>query len=100
VNVSDTPAGAVVDVRVVARAGRTAVAGVRGGALLVRLAAPPVDGAANDALVALLATLLDRPRGDVAIVAGARNRSKRVRVSGLSAAALRSRLTALVDGAG
>ena len=65
---AETPAGVSFRVRVVPRAGRTGVAGTRGDALLVRLAAAPVDGAANDALIAMLAALstrstrcLDRP---------------------------------------
>ncbi|MDP1571977.1 MAG: DUF167 domain-containing protein, partial [Vicinamibacterales bacterium] len=89
---SDTPAGAVIDLRVVPRAGRTALAGLRDGALLVRLAAPPVDGAANDALIAFLASLLDRPKRDIVLVSGGHSRAKRVRVAGLSAAAVRARL--------
>jgi uncharacterized protein len=92
VDIADTPAGAVFDVRVIPRAGRTGVAGTRDGALLVRLAAAPVDGAANDALIALLAGVLDRPRRDIVIVAGARSRSKRVRVDGATAAAVRDAL--------
>jgi uncharacterized protein len=92
VHVSDTPAGAVMDVRVIPRAGRSMVAGTREGALLVRLAAPPVDGAANEALISFLATLLDRPRRDIVIVTGGQSRTKRVRVAGLTAAALRARL--------
>jgi hypothetical protein len=77
---------------VIPRAGRTAVAGVRGGALLVRLAAPPVEGAANDALVAFLADRLEVPRRQVSLVAGTRTRDKRVHVAGLSTAAAAERL--------
>ena len=68
------------------RAGRTGFAGLRDGALLVRLAAAPVDGAANDELVALLAKALRIPKRDVTIVSGERSRSKRVRVAGWDAA--------------
>ncbi|MFP5378672.1 MAG: DUF167 domain-containing protein [Vicinamibacteria bacterium] len=93
-DVADTPAGAVFDVRVIPRAGRTGVAGERDGALLVRLAAAPVDGAANDALIDLLSDLLHRPKRDIVIVAGARSRAKRVRVEGATAAAVRAALEA------
>ena len=58
----------ILPVRVIPRSPRTAVAGTRGDALLIRLAAPPVDGAANDALVAFLANAFDRPRRDVTIL--------------------------------
>ena len=71
------------DIRVIARAGRSGFAGLRGGALLVRLAAAPVDGAANDELIALLAKTLEIPRRDIAIVSGERSRSKRIRIAGL-----------------
>lgn len=71
-------------VRVVPRAGRTGVAGMRGDALLVRLAAAPVDGAANDALTAFLADLFDRPRRDVSIVSGHASRDKRVAIAGMT----------------
>lgn len=67
------------------RAGRSAFSGLRDGALLVRLAAAPVDGAANDELIALLARALKVPKRDIAIVSGERSRTKRVRVSGLDA---------------
>jgi uncharacterized protein (TIGR00251 family) len=75
---------AEVQVRVIPRAGRSQVAGRRDGALLIRLAAPPVDGAANDELVALLSRLLDIPKRSIAIVSGERARTKRVRIEGLS----------------
>ncbi len=92
--VQDGPGGAVLTVRVVPRAGRSEVAGVRHGALLVRLAAPPVDDAANDALVALLADRLDVPRRAITIVAGARSRLKRLRIAGMDGAELQRRLGA------
>jgi uncharacterized protein (TIGR00251 family) len=58
---------------------------VHGDALKVRLAAPPVDGAANDALVELLADELDVARRAVRIVSGATSRSKVVQVDGIDA---------------
>ena len=90
-----TPAegGIFVDVRVIPRAARSAVAGTRDGALLVRLAAPPVDGAANTALIELLAGALGVPRRSVTIVRGERGRLKRVRVDGVSEALAVGRLT-------
>jgi uncharacterized protein len=94
VRITDGPGGASFAVRVVPRAGRTAVAGVRGEALLVRLAAPPVDGAANDALLAFLAALLDRPKRDLAIATGHTSRDKRLVVQGMTADELLARLIA------
>ena len=66
------------------RAGRAGVAGTRQGAWLVRLNAPPVDGAANRELIELLAETLDVPRHAITIVAGERSRTKTVRVDGIT----------------
>jgi hypothetical protein len=66
------------------RASRNEIVGLHGDALKVRLQAPPVDDAANEALVELIATALGVPRGAVRIVAGARTRSKVVEVVGAS----------------
>jgi uncharacterized protein len=83
-------------VRVVPRAGRTAVAGTRGDALLVRLAAAPVDGAANDALIDFLAAIFDRPKRDITLVSGHTSRDKRIAIAGLDAVELGTRLDTLV----
>ena len=63
---------------------------------VVRLAAAPVDGAANGALVDFLADLLDCPKRAVAIVSGERSRDKRVRVSGAAAAGVEPTLSAIL----
>ena len=88
----DSTAAAVLDVRVVPRARRTAVDGERGGAILIRLAAPPVEGAANAALIEFLAGALDLPRRQVSLVGGERSRDKRVRIVGLDERSVRARL--------
>jgi uncharacterized protein (TIGR00251 family) len=92
--IHSTAAGVEIDVRVIPRAGKSALAGERDGRLLVRLSAPPVEGAANQALIELLAQLLHRPRRDVRIVSGEKSRSKRVAVDGITTAEARQRLTA------
>ena len=71
------------EIRVIPRAGRSGFAGLRDGALLVRLAAAPVDGAANDELIALIAKALRIPKRDITIVSGERARSKRIRIAGI-----------------
>ena len=83
-------------VRVVPRAGRTAIAGRRGDAVLIRLAAAPVDGAANDALIAFLASTFERPRRDVTIVSGLASRDKRVALAGLTLEQVSERLSAIL----
>lgn len=64
---------------------RTEVAGLHGEALKIRLAAPPVDGKANEALIAYLAKALGVPKANVELVSGLTARSKRVRVAGVGA---------------
>ncbi len=83
-------------VRVAPRAGRTAIAGVRGDMLLVKLAAAPVDGAANEALIALLSQVFDLPRRNIAIVAGDKSRTKRVELVGATSGAMDARLAAML----
>jgi uncharacterized protein (TIGR00251 family) len=78
----------VFTLRVTPRASANAVAGERDGVLLVRVTAPPVEGKANDAVVALLARTLGTPRGAIQVVQGASSRTKRVSVPRDAEAAL------------
>ena len=84
--------GAAFRVKVVPRASRNEIAGVQGDMLRVRLTAPPVEGAANNALAKLLAEVLKVPERDIEIVAGHTGRQKVVRVAGLPAHELDARL--------
>lgn len=84
--------GVVFAVRVTPRASRSRVQGVVEGTLKVAVAAPPVDGAANERLIEVLAKTLGVSRSRVELQAGQHSRSKRVRVHGLSAIELRERL--------
>lgn len=90
--IRQTDEGVELTIRAQPRASRTEVAGPYGDALRVRLAAPPVDGAANDELVAFLADALGVRKGDVEIARGHGSRSKTVRVRGVDAAEARRRL--------
>jgi uncharacterized protein (TIGR00251 family) len=91
--ITTKPGGIELAVRVIPRAGKTGFAGMRDGALLVRLGAAPVEGAANAELIDVLSRLLKVPRRAVAIVSGGRGRLKRVRVDGISADEAEARLT-------
>jgi uncharacterized protein (TIGR00251 family) len=84
--------GISINVRVIPRARKTELAGTREEALLVRLSAPPVDGAANDELVSFIASLLDVPRRNVSIQSGAHSRHKRLRVTGIDVATADARV--------
>lgn len=66
---------------------------MRGDAVLIRLSAPPVEGAANDALVAFLADTLDLPRRNIRIVSGLKSRDKVVEVEGVTIDAALQSLT-------
>ena len=81
--IPSVPDGIVLSVRVIPRAGNSGIAGTRGDALLVRLNAAPVEGAANAELIAVIAKALAVPKRAVSIVSGERSRQKRVRVSGI-----------------
>ena len=71
---------------------RTELAGIHGEALKIRLGAPPVDGKANDCLIAFLADRLRVPKSRVVLEAGMTSRSKRVRVVGVSGADIEATL--------
>ncbi len=88
VTVEERAGGVRFSVRVQPRASRSEVAGIQQGALKVRLQAPPVDGAANEALVDFLADSLDVPRRMIRIVSGESSRSKVVEALGVSVAAV------------
>jgi len=90
--ISSTADGIVIEVRVIPRASRSEVAGTRDGALLVRLNAPPVDGAANAELIVLLADTLEVPQRNITITVGATSKRKRVKVVGITADRATSRL--------
>jgi uncharacterized protein len=82
--VQPTRNGVRVTIRVQPRSTVTEITGVHGDALRVRLTAPPVDGAANDSLVALLADTFEIPRALVTIVSGASSRTKIVELRGIT----------------
>ncbi len=88
----DGAGGAVLEVVVQPRASRTRVVGEHDGRLKLQLAAPPVEGEANAALVAFLADALDVKKADVTLLAGESGRRKRIRIAGVPAAAAAARL--------
>ena len=91
--VREAPGGVILEILVQPRASRTRVIGEHDGRLKIQLAAPPVDGEANAALVDFLAHALGARRSDVTIERGDTGRRKTVRVAGLTAAAVRAVLS-------
>ena len=81
----DTKAGAVLAVHVQPKASTTECVGIHGNAIKIRVAAHPVDGAANDELIRFLARQLSIPVTSVKIISGLGARHKRVVIKGASA---------------
>jgi uncharacterized protein (TIGR00251 family) len=88
----DVPAMTDLSIRLQPRARRDEVVGERGGAIVIRVTAPPVDGKANAALCAFVARAAGVSASNVSVVRGQTSRDKVVRVNGVSALTLRERL--------
>jgi uncharacterized protein (TIGR00251 family) len=86
-------------VRVQPRASRDALGGTREGALVVRLTAAPVEGAANAALVRLVGKLLGLPASSVTVLRGATGREKVLKLAGADAAQVRRQLETILGAA-
>lgn len=84
IKLTEEASGLTFDVRVLPRSSRSEIVGEHGGALKVRIASPPVDGAANAELIILLAKRFGVSKSDVAILAGETSKSKRIRIANLS----------------
>ncbi|MCG2634002.1 MAG: DUF167 domain-containing protein [Gammaproteobacteria bacterium] len=71
------------NIRLQPRGGRSEITGIENGMLKIRVNRPPVDGAANKALIELLSACLGVPRRQVEILRGVHHRNKLLRISGL-----------------
>lgn len=96
--VSAAEGGARLEILVQPRASRTRVAGLHGDRLKIQVAAPPVEGAANDAVVRLVARLAGVPRRSVEILRGETGRRKTLLVGGADPAALAAALSGTSPG--
>jgi uncharacterized protein (TIGR00251 family) len=90
--VTPVPGGVRIALRVMPRSSRTTIDGVRDGRLVVRVTAPPVDGAANEAVIQAIARRLDLPVRAVTITGGDSGRNKTLVVAGIDEARARARL--------
>ena len=90
--VQDTKDGAILIVHIQPKASTTECVGIHGDALKIRVAAPPVDGAANDELIRFLSHQLSIPSTSIRIHSGAGGRHKRVLVKGITAQLVMVRL--------
>ncbi len=87
--------GARIEIRVQPRASRNTISGMRAGILRIRVTAPPVDGQANAAAIALLAQALDLPKSAIRLVRGASSREKTLAVESMSQEELNQRMNLL-----
>jgi len=79
--IEDTPGGCLIQLKVIPRAPQTMIDGMRGGALLVKLSAPPVEGQANESLLRFIAHICDVPRRAVSLMSGEKSRHKVIHVN-------------------
>jgi uncharacterized protein (TIGR00251 family) len=84
-----TKTGVQLRLQIQPKAARTELVGLHGDALRLRIAAPPVDGAANQAVIEFLADRIGVPRRSIRIVGGATSRRKRLEIDGITVAAAR-----------
>ena len=83
--ITNTENGCRILVYAAPRSSRSKIVGVHDGRLKIQLAAPPVDGAANEALIRFIADLLNIPRSHVSLTQGQSSRKKTLEVSGVTA---------------
>src|SRR5580704_17839125 len=89
----ESPTGVTFAIKVQPRARKNAILGELGDAMKVSLTAPPIDGKANEGCIEFFAKLLKVPRSSVTIAAGQTSRNKVIRVAGLSAKEVETRLS-------
>lgn len=87
--------GVTIDVLIQPKSSRDEITGVHGDRLKIKLTAPPVDGKANAALIAFLATTLGISKSAISIVRGETSRQKRIRITGMTAEQVKLRITHL-----
>jgi uncharacterized protein (TIGR00251 family) len=89
---SDTSDGCILNVRIHPGARKNAITGTHDNALKISLTTPPVDGRANEALIAFLADALQIPKSRIDLLTGQTSRTKTLRITGKSAAEVQAAL--------
>ena len=82
--ITEKDGGVIFSVCVVPRAFKTEMVGEHNGGLKIRIASPPVDGAANEELIRLLAKKLSVRKSDIDIISGESSKNKRIKIANLS----------------
>lgn len=91
------PEGATISIRLTPNAPRSAVKGLKGDRLEIRLSAPPVEGKANSALIRWISKRFGAPRGDIRLLAGAKSRNKVVLIEDADPQAVSEAVAALIE---
>lgn len=82
-DIKELPDGIAFKVRVQPRSSKNAITGMMGDSLKINLTSPPVDGEANAACLAFLATYMGLPKNTVSIIGGHKNRAKIIKITGV-----------------
>lgn len=90
--IADVPGGTKIVLFIQPKSSKNEIVGPHNGALKIRVAAPPIEGRANEELIEFLAKALKLPKRSVEILKGDTGRNKTVHVAGLSAAEVKARL--------
>ncbi len=98
-SIKETENGCTLTVKVIPRSSRDGIMGVENGELKIKLSAPPVEGAANEAAIGYLAGILKRPKKGLEIIRGEKSRHKVIRIQGLGPGELRNLLAERLNGA-
>jgi len=93
--IRETKSGLSFDIQVNPHSSRAEITGIADGLLKIKVTAAPVEGAANDAVIALLSKKLGLKKSQLAIAAGAKGRKKTIVVSGIASAELRRKINYL-----
>lgn len=93
VDITEENGAIIFFVRVVPRASKSVIVGEYDGALKVRIASPPVDGAANAELVKLIAKVFGVAKGAVEIIGGQTSKNKRIKIANLSQSKFEEKLS-------
>jgi uncharacterized protein (TIGR00251 family) len=96
INLKESKKGLTFDIHVIPHASRAQIAGAQDGALKVRVTAPPVEGAANEACIKLLAGELRLKKSQLEIFSGAKSRKKTVMVKNISKAELEKKINDII----
>jgi len=93
--INETKEGIVFNVRVIPRSSKSAIVGIQGDALKLRITAPPVEGKANEECIRFLSGLFGVARKQIVITGGASSKNKRIAIMGIAKSDIESVISSL-----